>query len=82
MGMCFAFCRMTGLIWRGDFVADLQGPADGIASGNLHARLVAADIEHRTEQSADGPKSKKTTDLADTRQHVDRWPKVSNVKDR
>jgi hypothetical protein len=31
MGMCFAFYRMTGLIWRGGFVEDLQGPVDGIA---------------------------------------------------
>ena len=82
MGMCFAFCRMTRLIWRGGFAEDLRGPADGIALGNQHVRSVIADIEHRTEQSANGPKSKNTTDLADTRQHVDCWPKISNMKDR
>jgi len=81
MGMCFASCRMTRLIWRGDFVEDLRGPADEIALRNLHARSVVADIEHRTRRSADDP-NLQTTYLADTRQHVDRWPKVSNVKDR
>ena len=81
MGMYFAFCRTTRLISRGGFVEDLQAPADGIASGNLRVRLVVVDIGHRTKQSADGHNIR-TTYLANTRQHVDRWPKVSDVKDR